>query len=635
MTALDLLQKYWHYNAFRPMQAEIVEHVLAGKDTLGILPTGGGKSVCYQIPALLREGLCIVVSPLIALMKDQVLGLKTRGIEAEMVYAGMSREEVQKIYETAADEKFKFLFVSPERLQSAQFLDYFVEWKVGMIAVDEAHCISQWGYDFRPPYLHIAALREYKPQVPILALTASATPFVKKDIIEKLQFCNHKVFFTSFVRSNIAMVAEQVENKLTRCIAILSKVEGTAIVYCRNRKRTKELAEYFLSQGISADYYHAGLNQAQRSDKQDFWIHNKVRVIVCTNAFGMGIDKPDVRLVIHYDLPDTPEAYYQEAGRAGRDGLKSYAVLLYRTQDLVSLQEGIHIKYPNSTFVKTFYDDVCTYLRIPFQSGEGQVYPFQLTDFCQKFNYKPIEVYHALKLLELSELLSFSESVFTSSKVSMLATKELLYDLEKNHPDLDEVVKWVLRMYGGLWHHYVSISEFEIAQKAGIAIDYVQQMLRRLEQLHILSYQQGGESPLIQLLQVRVPVKYLILHESRIQMLKERYEARVAFMIAFAQESTTCRSQSIVAYFGEEGSTVCGICDNCLAKRKLSSPDVHDVKEFLHRKIEQEGKVNIKQWLNSFSRIRREEQAAMLRFLLDEQQFIVDDEGNLEIKKHL
>src|SRR6185312_5437043 len=432
--AVAILIKYWGYDAFRPLQQEIIDSVLSGNDTLAIMPTGGGKSMCFQVPTMSKEGLCLVVSPLIALMKDQVLNLKNKGIPALSIYSGMSFTEVEKTLKNAAYGNFKFLYVSPERLETELFLEYVSIIKINLIAVDEAHCISQWGYDFRPPYLRIAALREYFPDVPVLALTASATLEVQKDICEKLLFKkNQQPFQQSFERANLSYSAFELSSKQNKLLTILKKVAGSGIVYCKTRKRTKEIAEMLSLNGISADFYHAGLTNEERNKKQEDWINNKTRIIACTNAFGMGIDKPDVRTVVHYDVPDSLENYYQEAGRAGRDGKKSYAVLLYNSFELEDLKKQLDKKFPSNETIKKIYGDLCNFLQLPAGSGESNNYDFDINAFVKNFKLDAFVVNSVLKILEQEQLITYSEQFFQSPTVVFTIDKKGLNEFEKSH----------------------------------------------------------------------------------------------------------------------------------------------------------------------------------------------------------
>lgn len=629
-TPLQILQQYWHYNEFRSGQLDIIQHILEGKDTLGILPTGGGKSICYQVPGMVLSGVTIVISPLIALMKDQSFGLSKRGITAEVVFSGQNREEVEEIYRKVARGKLKFLFVSPERIQSSLFLEYLHDWNISLLAVDEAHCISQWGYDFRPPYLQIAKLRPLLDNVPIIALTASATPFVQHDIIEKLQFKSYKKFFTSFVRNNISFSAFRVENKIVKTIDILQKVNGTAIVYCKNRRRTKDLAETLQAHGFSADYYHAGLTQEIRSRKQDEWLQNKTRIIVCTNAFGMGIDKPDVRLVIHYDVADIPEAYYQEAGRAGRDGLKSYAVILFQEKDLEDLNTGIALKYPNLNTIRRIYNLLNQYLQIPFGGGNEAIIDFEISDFCLKYQLNVIEALSTIKLLEMQNFWMLSESVFLPSRVNVIADKTMIQELEHYHPELDEILKCLLRMYGGIINHYTPINEFLMAQKLSVAKDYIQAQLTELHNHKFIDYIKVKDDPQLFYQHDRVPESQLFPNMNEIDVLKKKYQERVDFMINFVEQKTSCRSIKLISYFGENLMQKCGQCDICLLEKKKKQPLEFDtLKNTILHEISLKGSVNIKSFCRNYSSLRQDEVMNIIRFLLDEKIVRLNLDGEL------
>ena len=459
ITIHEILKQFWGYDSFRPLQQEIINSVLEGKDTLALMPTGGGKSICYPVPGLVKDGLCLVISPLIALMKDQVENLRKKNITAYAIYSGMSRKEVINTLKVAANSNCKFLYVSPERLETSLFKEYLPVLHINLIAVDEAHCISQWGYDFRPPYLRIASLREEIPDVPVLSLTASATVEVQSDICDKLQFKTKNIFRQSFERSNLSYSVFNVDSRINKIIEILKNVPGSGIVYCKSRKRTKEIADLIKMHGISTDFYHAGLAQEERNRKQEEWITNQTRIIVCTNAFGMGIDKPDVRVVIHADSPDCLENYYQEAGRAGRDGKKSYAVLLYGEKDTKELEDSIQLRYPLIEEIRQVYQSISNYLQIPSGSGEDQYYDFDLTDFIKKFKLNSHTALYSLKVLEQNEWLSFNEQVFLPSTVQFTTGKEYLYQFEKDHLQLEPLIKTLLRSYEGIFGYPASISE--------------------------------------------------------------------------------------------------------------------------------------------------------------------------------
>jgi ATP-dependent DNA helicase RecQ len=632
--AKTILKKYWHYDSFRPLQAEIIAHVLTGHDTLAILPTGGGKSICYQIPAMVMKGNCLVVSPLIALIKDQALGLTKHGIPCLAIHSGMSKKEVEQTFIKMTTGDYKFIFVSPERLKSNLFLDYVTEWNIGLLAIDEAHCISQWGYDFRPPYLEIAALKTYLPNVPIIALTASATPLVQNDIMEKLAFKKTIPFFTTFLRHNISFSCFNVDNKLLKAIDVLQKIKGSAIVYCKNRRRTKDVATSLLNAGLSADYYHAGLEQNIRSQKQDDWIKNKTNIIVCTNAFGMGIDKPDVRCVIHYDIPDTPEAYYQEAGRAGRDGIKSYAVMLYQTLDLKQLHENIELKYPPLAKMKMTYEALANYLQIGIGSGEMDIFDFDVIDFCKKFSLNLIETMSTMKLLEQQNFWQLSESIYLPSRVHVMANKSMLEELEKTHPALDEILKHLLRMYGGILNHYLPISEFQIAQKIGVGKDYIIHILSQLHHHGIIDYAASNGQPQISFLHDRVDTNYLQIDVALMNRLKLRYKERVEFMLSYVTNDFVCRSTKLVDFFGEQQFIDCQKCDVCLKRKiNLTEEEFTKIKNVILHEINRDVAINIKKIIHQFSTIKQELVMIVIRYLLDEKIVMLNKIGDLEIVK--
>lgn len=629
-TPHSILKKYWQYDHFRPLQEDIITHVLQQKDTLAILPTGGGKSICYQIPALLLEGTCLVISPLLALMKDQAQGLQKRGIACQVVFSGMQKQEVEQAYVEMASGKYKFLFVSPERLQSEKFLDYVQDWNIQLIVVDEAHCISQWGYDFRPSYLEIAELKEHLPNIPILALTGSATPFVRQDIMDKLAFKNGQLFFNTFQRENISFSCFKVESKIIKTIDILQKVEGSSIVYCRSRAATNDLAQLLKANGLSADYYHAGLSQEIRNRKQEDWIEDKTRIIVCTNAFGMGIDKPNVRTVIHFDTPDTPEGYYQEAGRAGRDGLKAYAVLLYESITVRDLEQGISLRFPSIEKIKEIYIALAHYFQIGIGDGMDEVFDFELDDFCKRFKCNVLEAHHTIKLLEQQGYWRLSDHFFLPSRVCFMTTKETIENIEKQHPALDEILKLLLRLYGGIWNNYVPISEFQIAQHARVAKDYVEDILQQLHDHGIIDYCKAKEKPQLQYLHDRPMNHDVRVDTKRIDILKERYAARVHFMIDFIQNEKICRSNLLIAYFGETVKLTCGQCDICLKqKQALTATEMESVKNTILQQISLQGSLSIAAFCNSFGTLKQETILLIIRFLLDEKKVELNSKGEL------
>jgi ATP-dependent DNA helicase RecQ len=584
----EILKQYWGYDSFRPLQEDIINSVLLGNDTLALMPTGGGKSVCYQVPALCKQGLCLVISPLIALMKDQVENLRNKGITAFAVYSGMNRKEVENIFKVAGNSNCKFLYVSPERLETALFKEYLPSFGINLIAVDEAHCISQWGYDFRPPYLRIAALREELRGVPVLALTATATPDVQNDICLRLTspstyshtgggqspvtdvtLKNWNVFRQSFERSNLSFSVFKVDSRAKKIIEIFSKVPGSGIVYCKSRKRTKEIADLLKMQKIAADFYHAGLGQEERSKKQEAWVKNETRVIVCTNAFGMGIDKPDVRIVVHADMPDCMENYYQEAGRAGRDLKKSYAVLLYDESDIAELEKMAVIRFPSVEDIRVVYQSVCNYLQIPSGGSEGVYFDFDINDFIKKFKLNVHTVVYALRALEQEGWLSFNEQVFVPSTVRFTANKTELYEFEKNNPALEPAIKSLLRAYEGIYDFPVSVSERVLAKLNKADIATIKQDLQKLNRAGIIEYIPQKDSPQVLMLKERVKAEDLLVDTTALRTRKEKFIYRSRMMIQYAQETAFCRSRLLGAYFGDNDLKNCGVCDNCLRQKAL------------------------------------------------------------------
>jgi ATP-dependent DNA helicase RecQ len=568
LTIHEILYRYWGFPQFRPLQEDIIQSVLDGKDTLALLPTGGGKSVCYQVPALALDGICIVVTPLIALMKDQVEQLRQKEIPALMINSNMDYKEVDNVLKHAISGRFKFLYVSPERLETKLFLEYLPAMEVCLIAVDEAHCISQWGYDFRSSYLRIAAIREELKKVPVLAVTASATKQVQKDICHRLLFSTENIFQNSFERPNISYSVFEEPSKINKTIEILKKVNGSAIVYCKSRKRTKEVCDLLQLQHIQAAHYHAGLDAETRSETQQLWIENKIRVVVCTNAFGMGIDKPDVRVVIHYDVPDCLENYYQEAGRAGRDGKKAFAVLLFRQKDLEDLEKKINLKYPAEAVIKNVYLSISNFLQLTYGSGEGQFFDFDLPVFCKAFQLDAFLVLQALKILEQEELMYHTESIFVPPTIEFTAGKETLFAFEKTHRHLEPLIKTLLRTYGGIFDYPVFINEKNLAWISKTERSEIISQLKQLHYLGILSYKPVKELPQVCFIKERLHSESFRIDEKKYAIQKETYSNRVAQMIGFVKEGTLCRSNFINSYFGAEGEKHCGVCDNCLRNKK-------------------------------------------------------------------
>ncbi|WP_321996374.1 ATP-dependent DNA helicase RecQ [Draconibacterium orientale] len=569
----QILTRYWGYPEFRPLQLEIIEFVAAGKDTLGLMPTGGGKSITFQVYSLAHEGICVVVTPLIALMKDQVENLNRKGIKALAVHSGMSAREIKLTLDNAVWGNYKFLYVSPERLNSERFVERLEQMKVNLLTVDEAHCISQWGYDFRPSYLSIIKVRELLPKVKILALTATATPKVADDIQDKLGFKEKNLLKMSFHRENLSYLVRHVENKTGYLLNTLKKSKGSGVVYVRSRKATREIAEELRQNGISANYYHAGLGNFVRSARQDDWLSGRTRVIVATNAFGMGIDKANVRFVIHIDAPDSLEAYYQEAGRAGRDGKKSAAVLLYNNADTTKLKKHISTSFPEIDNIKRIYDSLCNYFQIAVGYGKGQVREFSLQGFAQAYKFQQAMVYNSLKILQRQEYLEFTEQVDSPSRVCFTVSRDELYKFQVANAKLDDFIKLLLRSYTGLFTGYVSVDEELLSKRSGLNRDQVYNYLKHLRQSKVIDYVPKSQTPFIYFTKERVHIDRIKISKENYDLRKKDYTEKIESVIHYATDSATCRSQILLSYFGETDTAACGTCDICKAKEALALSD--------------------------------------------------------------
>lgn len=560
--ALEILKEYWGYDAFRPMQREIIDAAADGRDVLAILPTGGGKSVCFQVPTLMKEGIALVVTPLIALMKDQVQNLCDRGVKALAVYAGMSRREVETALNNAAYGDFKFLYLSPERLSTPLFRQYAECMQVSYIVVDEAHCISQWGYDFRPEYLEISSLRK-TVEAPVIALTATATPSVAEDIMEKLAFRERMLLKGSFERPNLSYIVRHCEDKLGKLMEICGAVQGTGIVYVRSRKKTEELASFLKSHGVSASYYHAGLGPQTRAQRQEDWKAGRTRIMVCTNAFGMGIDKPDVRSVVHFDVPDSPEAYFQEAGRAGRDGKRSYAVLLHGSGDVRRLHQIETLSFPPLDYVEDIYHKVHMFFGIPYETGEGRQLKFNIDEFCRHFRLNRSSAYYAMKYIERAGHWAVMEDMDISTKVQIIPSRTELYDIEIPERSMERVLEVLMRRYTGLFSWPVPIDENHVASAAGMTVPVLRQVLYRLSLEHIIRYVPADHSTVIYLLHDRLHEKDVNLMPQRYASLKKMAHDRIETMIEYVTEEDECRSRFLLRYFGQDDAPACGTCDVC------------------------------------------------------------------------
>lgn len=571
MTIRQILQQFWGYDTFRPMQEDVVNTVLARQDALVLMPTGGGKSLCFQVPTLAMKGVCIVVTPLIALMKDQVEQLRRRGIPAAAIYSGMNYREIDTTLDNCIYGNTKFLYLSPERLRTEIVIERTKQMTVCLLAVDEAHCVSAWGYDFRPPYLQIAEFRALIPDTPVIALTASATPEVQTDILDKLAMRSPEVFRQTFARPNLSYSVRLDENKEDRLLRILERVPGSAIVYVRSRKQTQQVAQLLIRQNIVADFYHAGLTNEQRSAKQDAWIQNKTRVMVATNAFGMGIDKPDVRTVVHLDVPDSLEAYYQEAGRAGRDGQKAYAVLLYTTGDLENLKFRTEQLYQPVAMLRRVYQALANYTAVPLGGGEFSSYDFDLSAFTHTFSLPPQETHYALKQLQLEGFIQLSENYYSPSKLTLTMDNRQLYEFQVLNPRFDSFLKLILRMYGGeVFTEFITISETALALAFKIDQSEVVTLLEQLHQRTVIVYEKQKDKPQLTYLTPRYDAPSLPINVAELNRRKELAMRKVQAATLYTEHPTQCRTRLLQAYFGEKPGDRCGICDNCLKKKKAA-----------------------------------------------------------------
>lgn len=566
----QILTKYWGYSTFRPLQEDIIKSVAQGKDTLGLMPTGGGKSITFQIPALAKDGLCIVVTPLIALMKDQVKNLQKKGIKAVAVFTGMTQNEIEIALNNCIYGDYKFLYLSPERLGTEVFLTLVKKMNVNLIAVDESHCISQWGYDFRPSYLKIAEIKEYLPDVPVLALTATATPEVADDIQDKLHFKEKNLLKKSFERKNLVYIVRDVEDKLKKLLEIANIVKGSGLVYVKSRKKTKEVAQYLIKNKITADFYHAGLDNKARDRKQSEWTRGKIRIIVATNAFGMGIDKANVRFVVHFDLPDSIEAYFQEAGRCGRDEKKAYAVLLYNKSDKINLEKTIATSFPELKTIKKVYQALGNYYNLPVGSGKNQVFDFKIYDFASKFSLNVLTVYSSLKIIQQEGYLELTDELFNPSKIHFTVNREELYKFQVSNAALDGFIKLLLRLHSGVFTDYVKIDEYSLAKKANITIEAAKKYLQNLNSLNIINYIPQKKTPLIMFTEERMEDKSLFVSKKDYEARKKRYITRANAVMSYASSDNKCRSQILLSYFGEKDPYRCGKCDVCMRRNELN-----------------------------------------------------------------
>lgn len=629
----EILKQYWGYDSFRDLQEEIITSIGEGKDTLGLMPTGGGKSITFQVPALAQEGICIVITPLIALMKDQVQNLRKREIKALAIYSGMTRQEILTALENCIFGNYKFLYISPERLDTEIFRTKLRSMKVSMITVDESHCISQWGYDFRPAYLKIAEIRELLPEVPVLALTATATPEVVTDIQARLKFREGNVFRMSFERKNLAYIVRKTDNKTKELLYILQRISGSAIIYVRNRRRTKEITELLMNEGITADFYHAGLDNAVKDLRQKRWQSGEVRVMVATNAFGMGIDKPDVRIVLHLDLPDSPEAYFQEAGRAGRDGEKAYAVILYSKSDKTTLHKRVVDTFPDKEYILNVYEHLQYYYQMAMGDGFQCIREFNLEEFCRKFKYFPVPVDSALKILTQAGYLEYTDEQDNSSRILFTIRRDELYKLREMGKEAEALIQSILRSYTGVFTDYAYISEESLAVRTGVTRQQIYNILVTLTKRRIVDYIPRKKTPYIIYTRERLELRFLHIPPSVYEERKARYEARIKAMEEYVTTENICRSRMLLRYFGEKNEHNCGQCDVCLSKRatdNLSEESYEEVKRQILDLLSHSPLTPAE--TADQIKAEKEDIGQVIRYLLDEGELKMQD-GMLHISK--
>ena len=622
MTPLEILEKYWHYDSFRPLQEEIIDSVLSGRDTLALLPTGGGKSLCYQIPALAKEGVALVVSPLIALMKDQVRSLTEKHIKARCLVSGMTKREIETVLNNCINDRVKLLYVSPERVQSRTFIDHLRQLNVSLIAVDEAHCISQWGYDFRPPYCEIARIRQYHPSAPVVALTATATPEVVDDIKEKLDFRNGKVFKSSFFRPRLSYSVFEDEDKTGKMLRIIKGVGGSGIVYVRNRRRTIELANLLNDNDIPAAAYHAGIPLKERDQRQKEWQKSSRGVMVATNAFGMGIDKPDVRFVIHYDLPESPEAYFQEAGRAGRDERQAYAVQLYQRSDVERLHSSLERDFPSLNYIRNVYRAVCNFYQIPVGSGQDSRFDFEMEKICAAYSFDVYTFFSAMRFIEREGLVALPEHSELQSRLFITVGKEELYRFQVSNREIGDMLTSLLRIYGGIFTDYTPISENAIGQRCGKTETQVANMLKELNRLQMAEYIPKTLKPQIIFSSPRIDIKDLYVSDRNYKDLKRSEANRREAIIRYATNNSECRSRQLLRYFGEEQQSGCGICDVCLARKRQESLPLEE----MIKQVLASGPQTNKQLADRLPNIDKEELTTTVRSLLNRRVLTTDQD---------
>ena len=629
----EILKQYWGYDSFRDLQEEIITSIGEGKDTLGLMPTGGGKSITFQVPALAQSGLCIVITPLIALMKDPVQNLRKRGIKALAIYSGMTRQEIVTALENCIFGDYKFLYISPERLDTEIFRIKLRSMKVSMITVDESHCISQWGYDFRPAYLKIAEIRELLPGVPVLALTATATPEVVKDIQSRLNFREENVFRMSFERKNLAYIVRKTDNKTGELLHILKRIDGSAIIYVRNRRRTKEITELLMQEGITADFYHAGLDNAVKDLRQKRWQNGEIRVMVATNAFGMGIDKPDVRIVLHIDLPDSPEAYFQEAGRAGRDGLKAYAVILYAKSDKMTLHKRVADTFPEKEYILQVYEHLQYYYQMAMGDGFQCIREFNLEEFCRKFKYFPVPVDSALKILTQAGYLEYTDEQDNASRILFTIRRDELYKLREMGTEAETLIQTILRSYTGVFTDYAYISEDTLAIRTGLTRQQIYNILVTLTKRRIVDYIPHKKTPYIIYTRERLELRYLHIPASVYEERKARYEARIKAMEEYVTSESVCRSRMLLRYFGEKNEHNCKQCDVCLNRHETDCLPEDSFREMRKQILELLTRKSLPPaGIANAIEAEREDISRVIQYLLEEGELKMQD-GMLHISK--
>ena len=629
----EILKQYWGYDSFRDLQEEIITSIGEGKDTLGLMPTGGGKSITFQVPALAQSGLCIVITPLIALMKDQVQNLRKRGIKTLAIYSGMTRQEIVTALENCIFGDYKFLYISPERLDTEIFRIKLRSMKVSMITVDESHCISQWGYDFRPAYLKIAEIRELLPGVPVLALTATATPEVVKDSQSRLNFREENVFRMSFERKNLAYIVRKTDNKTGELLHILKRIDGSAIIYVRNRRRTKEITELLMQEGITADFYHAGLDNAVKDLRQKRWQNGEIRVMVATNAFGMGIDKPDVRIVLHIDLPDSPEAYFQEAGRAGRDGLKAYAVILYAKSDKMTLHKRVADTFPEKEYILQVYEHLQYYYQMAMGDGFQCIREFNLEEFCRKFKYFPVPVDSALKILTQAGYLEYTDEQDNASRILFTIRRDELYKLREMGTEAETLIQTILRSYTGVFTDYAYISEDTLAIRTGLTRQQIYNILVTLTKRRIVDYIPHKKTPYIIYTRERLELRYLHIPASVYEERKARYEARIKAMEEYVTSESVCRSRMLLRYFGEKNEHNCKQCDVCLNRHETDCLPEDSFREMRKQILELLARKSLPPaGITNAIEAEREDISRVIQYLLEEGELKMQD-GMLHISK--